>query len=654
MIIRWLLPLGFIGLVAIAVLLVIYLIRPQYKAKRISGTKIWKRVLSHSKKQRLVLSNIFIFFVQALVLAIIAVGFAQPRIYSKEVLASDVEYVMIIDSSASMRAKSLTDGTTRFERAVNLIKEEISDFYSQTEGAATVIIAGKTPTYLFTDLKEDSKSEAFNMLDNASCSLEESDLESAIKFAGNRLESNPYTKIFLYTDTQFGDLGTAVSVINVADRTNEQNIAILGCNVGIVDNEYVFEVILGAYGDITRKCNMSVDIKGADNGKEKKDFHLEVPVTFAVDEKTSEQEQRVSVKATNSDFGGQNDWFFDSYDQVKIYFPNLEDSITDDNQYYVYSGIRDVIKTEYWSNKSNTFWQFGFNNLANNMRSYRDISFREIYHDQGMKAENFGYDFYIFEHSIPEEILQSGLPKDGIVLLVDPDNTLNQTGLGLSFEERVTLENLTPCTSAEDHPLTKYMDFKRINLTQYTRLSIDGESEFKPLLYLDNNPIMLVKNTQEEKCVVLPFSINMSDFYGEQFQIFLYNLLNYFAPTTLSKADFNLGEEALLNCKGRLIKVEHNDVVKTVEEFPSNFTFDDVGTYVFTTEFGLEKASEVRRAYAHISTLESKLFSRSEFHATLDNKELSGESGKDFFIWLAIASLILIIIEWFLQFKYIL
>lgn len=654
MILRWLLPLGFIGLVAIAVLLVIYLIRPQYKEKRISGTKIWKRVLSHSKKQRLVLSNIFIFFVQALVLAIIAVGFAQPRLYSKEVLASDSEYVMIIDSSASMRAKSLADGKTRFERAVNLAKDEISDFFEQSEGAVSVIIAEKTPSYLFTDIKKENKNEAISMLDNATCSVEESDLESAIKLAGNRLESNPYTKIFVYTDIQFGDLGSAVNVVNVSDKTNEQNVAILGCTVGIVDNEYVFEIMLGAYGDITRKCNISVDIKGADNGKEKKDFHLEVPVNFAVDTTSSEQVQRVTVKATNTEFGGQENWFFDNYDEVKIYITNLDDSISDDNQYYVYSGIRDTIKTQYWSNKSNSFWQFGFNNLANNMSGYRAISFREIYQDKGMKADNTGYDFYIFEHSIPAEILQGGLPKDGVVLLVDPDSTLNQVGIGLTFEERVTLENLTSCTGYEDHTLTKYMDFKRINLTQYSRISIDDESEFKPLIYLDNNPIMLVKNTQEEKFVVLPFSINMSDFYGEQFQIFLYNLLNYFAPVTLQKADFTLGESATLACKGKAIKVEHNEIVKTLEDFPAQFTFDEIGTYVFTTEFGLKKADEVRRAYVHISTSESKLFSRSEFHAALNNKELTGESGKDFFIWLAIASLILMIIEWFLQFKYIL
>ena len=484
MIIRWLLPLGFLGLIAIAVLLVIYLLKPQYKEKRISSTKIWKRVLLHSKKQHLILSNVFIFLVQAFVLAIIAVGFAQPRFFSDNVLAADSECVLIIDVSASMRAKTLTDGSTRFERAVSKAKTKINEFFAQADnGSVSVILSSKMPKYLFTELKEEDEQE-----------MDSKRLRANVKLAENRLNSNPYTKILLYTDTQFGNLGSAVETINVADKENEQNVAILGCTTGIVDNEYVFEIVFGAYGDITRKCNVFVDIKGANNGKIVRDFHLEVPVTFSVDTTSFEQVQRVAVTATNNNFGGQEDWFFDTYDEVKISIQDLHDSIADDNQYYVYSGIRDKIKTEYWSKKSNSFWQYGFNNLANNMVDYRDMTFREIYQEQGMKAENSGYDFYIFEHSIPEEIFASGLPLDGVTLIVDPDETLNDTGLGLTFDEKVTLSNLTSCTNMENHPLMNYMDFDRIHLTQFTQISIDEDSEFEPILFVDNSPVMLVKN----------------------------------------------------------------------------------------------------------------------------------------------------------------
>ncbi len=649
-------PIGFVGLLAIAILLVIYLLRPQYREKRISATVVWKRVVLHTKKQRLMLTNIFIFLVQALVLAIIAVGFAEPRLYSKKQISPDSEYVVILDASASMRAKSSASGDSRFERAVVNATDKIKDFFSKAEsGAVSVIIADSNPSYLFSNLKKDDEKEIYSRLSSAECSLEEGHLDDAITLAGKHLEENPYAKILFYTDTQFDNLGTAVEVINISDKEYEQNIAILGCTVGKIDNQYAFEIVLGAYGNVTRRCNVSVDITGADNGEGKKNFHLEVPVNFAVNEnsQSSEQIQRVTVMATNENYGGQPDWFFDVYDETKISIPNLNDSIPDDDQFYVYGGIRDTIKVEYWSNDANSFWQLGFNNLAVNMNKSRDILFREIYQEQGMKAENQGFDFYIFEHSIPSEVLQAGLPTDGVVLLADPDNTLDSANIGLSFNQTVKIP-ATACVSGEYHQLLQYMEPSKIHLTQYSKITVKDDS-FKPVIFIDGNPALFVKDTPSSKMIVLPFSINMSDFYGEQFQIFLYNLVNYFMPITLDKFDFELGEKTQFNCKGELIEIEHNGNTQKFVDFPSEFSFDDVGTYTFTTTFGLVKKDEVRRAYVHVATSESNLFATSDFRINLSSKELSEEDkGEDFFIWFAVLSLILMVLEWYLQFKYIL
>ena len=154
MILRWLLPIGFVGLLAIALLLVIYLLKPQYREKRISATVVWKRVVLHTKRQRLMLTNIFIFLIQACVLAIIAAGFAEPRLYSKQLISPESEYVVIIDSSASMRAKSAKNSETRFERAVEEASEKIKDFFDESQnGSVSVIIADDSPSYLFSGLK---------------------------------------------------------------------------------------------------------------------------------------------------------------------------------------------------------------------------------------------------------------------------------------------------------------------------------------------------------------------------------------------------------------------------------------------------------------------------------------------------------------------
>ena len=129
MILRWLLPLGFLGLIEIALLFVIYILKPQFKEKRVSSTLIWKRVVLHSKKKNVFFSNFFIFLIQALLIAIISAALAEPRLFSNNTIAEDSEYVMILDASASMRAKSLEDDKTRFNRAVEAAKTEIDEFF---------------------------------------------------------------------------------------------------------------------------------------------------------------------------------------------------------------------------------------------------------------------------------------------------------------------------------------------------------------------------------------------------------------------------------------------------------------------------------------------------------------------------------------------
>ena len=56
-------PLGLLGLLAVAVLIFIYIIKPNYQQKIVSSTYIWKRSLKYRKKRVPVsrLRNILIF-----------------------------------------------------------------------------------------------------------------------------------------------------------------------------------------------------------------------------------------------------------------------------------------------------------------------------------------------------------------------------------------------------------------------------------------------------------------------------------------------------------------------------------------------------------------------------------------------------------------
>ena len=59
----WLAPLGFLALLSIAVLIVIYIIKPNFQQRMITSTYVWRLSLKYRKKKIPIskLSNILIF-----------------------------------------------------------------------------------------------------------------------------------------------------------------------------------------------------------------------------------------------------------------------------------------------------------------------------------------------------------------------------------------------------------------------------------------------------------------------------------------------------------------------------------------------------------------------------------------------------------------
>ena len=666
MALRWLLPLGMLGLLSLLVLIVIYIIKPKHKQKKISSTFVWKRALKNKKKKLPIdlWNNLLVILLQAALLSCAALILAQPHLFSENIVNMETEYVYILDASANMRAEyagNPAENSSRFDRAVEEIKINVAEALKE-DCTVSVILADNDPHYIVYGLGKNGYTEIEEALNSAFCSFSTGNVEEALLMAQQKLYYNPSAKIFLYTGTDYGNMGTALTVVNLADAEREWNVAILGCEVGFQDNEYVFNITVGAYGDVTARYTMSIDVKGADNyDGQIKNFRLEVPVTFAVNPNSTTHEavQTIAVRATDAEYGGKADWLFDIYDEISIEFKGLHDSVADDNIYKVYGGYKDIINVQYWSADPNVFWQFAINTLTNNWRRTRKIALKEIYEGQvnadgPIQASNRGYDIYIFEHSIPREIIENGLPKDGVIIIADPNETLAQFDeIGLTLASRVDFPTPTHLDSrGVSHSLLQYFNPANITVTQYTQITSFENSGFLPILYCGDDPVMLVKNTGSQKIVVMPFSINMSTFYGRELMTFMYNLVNYFMPYTLTDYDYTVGESAAVYCKGVSISVRsESGATSTLSRFPTRYTFTETGTYTFTTKFGLEKDNEIRKVYVHMPSAESSIFNMSEIRIVLNNEEITDEMGTDIFLYFAIAMLVLLVAEWFLQFK---
>ena len=259
----WLTPLGFLGLVSIIVLILIYIIKPNFQNKIISSTFVWKLSLKY-KKKRLPLNklrNVILFLCQVLVLTLATVIIAQPFL---NMLTPDInDKVIIIDASASML--TTTGGTTRFESAIESVKKEATEYWEkEEEGKLTVILAKDTASYVVQQAGVESKTKAFEALNalvdktnGIACTYGSADIKGAIKLAEEITAFNHNVEVSMFTDTNYIDAGS-IKVNKVGD-VNDWNAAILDARA-VMDENYVrFEIDVDPEDWVCPLCGASKD-----------------------------------------------------------------------------------------------------------------------------------------------------------------------------------------------------------------------------------------------------------------------------------------------------------------------------------------------------------------------------------------------------------
>ena len=159
---KLLLPLGLLGLLGIIVLIIIYIIRPNFQQKLISSTYIWKLSLKYRKRKLPIsrLRNFLLILSQILIITACALILTKPSWILKEQV-EEPEVVLIIDSSASMRAGS--DETTRYERAVHGAIEKAEDVFDKN-GIVSVMLAARENSFLFERVTAEGRADAVNNL----------------------------------------------------------------------------------------------------------------------------------------------------------------------------------------------------------------------------------------------------------------------------------------------------------------------------------------------------------------------------------------------------------------------------------------------------------------------------------------------------------
>lgn len=677
---KFLTPLGLLGLLGLLILILIYILKPNYQVKYISSTFIWK--LSQNKKRKLPISklrNILLIICQFLIVISCALILAQPNKIIKS-MVDGTEVIVILDSSASMRAKS--NNESRFQRAVRGITE-LSDGVWAKKGIVSVI-AAQGDSWIYEAFRVTAENNAnvkgyFDELvkneDDMACSYGAQDLDRAVELCQDVLNENPRAQIYLYTDTKYAYVPKNIALVDVS-REGEWNGAILDASTSIEDNYCVLSVDVGCYGrNNSFELNVTVSgVNSMDNEELGENLEFTLPVELSngiektlvfrkggrpsiVDE-SDDANENVEYYDLESDLG--KDCTFYSYQTIHLTLTSEgeayeQDSFPEDDNFDIYGGQKEVLRVQYSSSMPNKFVRAALAATKNGFVNDWDIQITEL--QPGTNPELTGYDFYIFEHKMPAE-----LPTDGVVFLFDPDPQYGSlpvsSGLRLNgtvgpykngnvFREMYWWE-------AESHSLTERLPVDELFVTKYQKIDKDAatKNDYQVLLEANDDPILLIKNTETSKLVVMPFSIHFSNIskFGE-WPLFMRDLFDYFIPSTVNGHTFSVNEKIELNARGETLTVSRNgELLNEYSEFPASFTAVVPGSYNLSQEtyFGKSLSENI---FVKVPASESNICSTASRLPDPPKGADESEFYKDLLFYLALALVAALFVEWILQAK---
>jgi len=551
---------------------------------------------------------------------------AKPSILEERV-DYKAESIVIIDASASMMVTE--NGESRFDRAVSQATD-FAENVMDNDGVISIIVADYDAHFL---VQRSSSSDALTVSDRladlqaagtSKCTYGSADMDGAVALAEQVLEINSKANVYLYTATNYINKN-GINVISVAEE-GEWNVAVLNCAAKVEDNNYYsFSADIGCYGK-SAQITVYCDIYGV-NDDENNIEHISKTAFF------DSFEDELTISFVSADLKS-----IYSFKYMHVYVEEA-DSFEYDNSYYYYGGQREKIKIQYASSKPGNFIKAICRKLRTNLKSRWDIEYTFLEADETPAKE--GYDIYIFENSMPENV-----PTDGVVILMNPN--IAPVNSGLRFGDTVRVSSDSTLGLGVEHSITQFVNPDNITISSYKKIiSADG---FDDLLYYANDPVMLVKNERNLKLVVCAFSLNFSNLsLDKEFPIMMYQIFNYFIPSTITDYAFEIGQSITLNARGENLNIAcPNGSDQYFDELPTKFRVDNPGIYTLT-QTAMNGEYIVENFFVKVPNSESDITKEVDALPLLHTTGKQEYADKDLLIYFAAALVAFMFVEWLLQ-----
>lgn len=590
---RFLYPLGLLGLIGVPILIIIYIIKNKYTEQTIPSTYLWELSERFLKRKKRVnpLAGLLRLILQLIMVISLSFALAHPIVLLPN---QAQELCFLVDASGSMNMT--VDGESRLDRAKAYAEEQIK---GSVEGSVYSIITVSSDISVLCQRSEE-KAEALSALDALSDGNSEANDDEAMKLAQEYFDKNAGAKVIFLTDREF-EATENVQVINFAD--GEKNAAVSLTDAELVDTTLTVQGVVESYG-LGANVDLTVELYVGNVSEASQTMTVSVAdaetASFTFTQSGVSVFERASVRLA----GVQDDY---AADNESVFF-----SVESENSY-------DVLVV------SDTPFLISTAIKAAGHAQIKTISPTAYTQDER------GYELYVFDGYAPDDV-----PSDGAVWFMNVKKSIPGTGFSFQAEEALsegeTLK-ISDSSSSLAQKLLNGLSGGDIYISKYLRY---GRSKhFVPLLTYKNTPVLFTGETDAgNREVVFAFDIHDTDFPLQMdIVVLIGNLLNYSFPSVVDQVVFVCGETLGVNIVSGMnsVRVEapsgkylYLPTINLVAEY----ALTEVGVYKITVSYGEENLLRDYFVYSSVPPTERNPYAKADYVGVQGEASDVGLDGK--------------------------
>ena len=540
-------PLGFLGLIAVPILIIIYIIKNKYTEQVISATYIWTLSERFLKRKNPInkLTGIISLILQILAVVFISVAIAHP-VFVLPNAAGD--FCFVLDASGSMNITQ--SGVTRFDKG----KERINSLITESADGSkyTLICVGTVTNVIFEDIGD--KEQALSLVADIDPAYVSSGVTDAISVAQEYFDANADIKTYLITDKAY-ETSDNVELVDVS--AHESNFALSDVGYSYSEGNVHVSGKAISYEEDAENVSVKLYLDGEAAGEQVLKLNRLEFVDFKFETQAADfSELRVEIAE--------------------------EDALLLDNEFVIYNEKSDSsFRTLIVSSGSPFYVQSTLISLGNNQVTTMKVEEYEA-------ANTEGYGLYIFDGYSP-----AVMPRDGAVWFFNPLKSTENSGFSVQGDiiEEVGKIEYSTSSSTRVRNLLKGLVRDDVYISGYMKCGL--YRNFTTVASIKGNPLVFAgTNSYGNREVVFAFDLQRSDLVMSfDFIPLVRNLLNYTFPEVVENQSAYCREtiqvNVLANCDSIRVdtplgKIEYLDTGTDLVEYG----LTEVGVYTLTLMFG--------------------------------------------------------------------